>query len=154
MFRRFSTNFALLSIALDAGLAALGLHLAAWLRPFFNPLNSVQDIPGPIQIPAGLFIIFPIVWILVNLLFSVYDGRRNLRVSDEFGSLTLAAILASVTMAGVLYLSFRDISRFLFLTFVLITWVMMLTWRTGVRALSGSVCWVRQNRAGFDHGRR
>lgn len=135
MFRRFSTNFALLSIALDAGLTALGLHLAAWLRPFFNPLKFVQEMPGPIDIPLGLTFIFPVVWVLVNLLFSVYDGRRNLRVADEYGSLTLAAILASVTMAGVLYLTYRDISRFLFLTFVLLTWVMMLTWRTAVRGL-------------------
>lgn len=135
MFRRFSTNFALLSIALDAGVTALGLHLAAWLRPFFNPLKFVQEMPGTIEIPIGLYFIFPLVWVLVNLLFSVYDGRRNLRVSDEFGSLTLAAAMASVTMAGVLYLTYRDISRFLFLTFVLLTWVMMLTWRSVVRAL-------------------
>src|SRR5574340_258046 len=135
MFRRFSTNFALLSIALDAGLTVLGLHLAAWLRPFFNPLKFVQEMPGSIEIPVVVFFIFPVVWVIVNLLFSVYDGRRNLRVADEYGSLTLAAILASVTMAGVLYLTYRDISRFLFLTFVLLTWTMMLTWRAAVRGL-------------------
>lgn len=135
MFRRFSSNFALLSIALDAGITSLGLHLAVWLRPFFSPLEVVKDLSGPIELPAGVYFVFPLVWVLVNLLFSVYDGRRNLRVSDEYGSLTLAAMLASVTMAGVLYLTYRDISRLLFLTFVLLAWMMMLIWRTAVRGL-------------------
>jgi len=135
MFRRFSTNFALSSIAIDALLAALGLFLAAWLRPAFNPLQAVSDLPEPVVIPPELYFIFPVVWILINLLFSVYDGRRNLRVVDEFGSLTLAALLSSVTMAGVLYLTYRDISRFLFLLFVALAFIMMLLWRAGARIL-------------------
>lgn len=135
MFRRFSTNFALVSIALDAAVTAVGLYLAVWLRPIFSPLEVVKDLSGPIELPTGLYFIFPLVWVLINLLFSVYDGRRNLRVADEYGSLTLAAILAAVTMAGVLYLTYRDISRFLFLIFVVLTWAMMLTWRGIVRAL-------------------
>jgi len=135
MFRRFSTNFALLSIALDALLTALGLYLAAALRPAFNPLEFVQDLPGPLSVPWGLYLVFPAVWVLVNLLFSVYDGRRNLRVIDEYGSLTLASVLAAVTMSGVLYLSYRDISRFLVLLFAVLTWLMMLLWRAAVRLL-------------------
>ena len=135
MFRRFSTNFALLSIAIDALMVVLGLFLAVQLRPAFNPLQAVRDLPGPVVVPPELFIIFPIVWVLVNLLFSVYDGRRNLRVVDEFGSLTLAALLASVTMAGVLYLTYREISRFLFLQFVVLAFITTLLWRVGVRIL-------------------
>lgn len=135
MFRRFSTNFALLSISLDALVTALGLYVAATVRPIFNPLAFVMDLPGPIHIPIELYFIFPTIWILVNLLFSVYDGRRNLRITDEYSSLTLAAILAGVAMAGVLYLTYRDISRFLFLTFVAVTWLMMLGWRALARLI-------------------
>ena len=135
MFRRFSTNFALFSIAFDAAVVALGLVLAARLRPAFNPLQAVQDLPGPVVVPMELFVVFPLVWVLVNLLFSVYDGRRNLKVIDEYGSLTLAALLAGVTMAGVLYLTYRDISRFMFLLFVVLAFVMMLVWRAKVRIM-------------------
>ena len=135
MFRRFSTNFALVSIGLDALVSALGLCLAAKLRPAFNPLQSIADLPGPVSVPVELFIIFPVVWVLVNLLFAVYDGRRNLKVIDEYGSLTLAAMLAGVTMAGVLYLTYRDLSRFMFLLFVALAFVLMLLWRAGVRIL-------------------
>jgi len=135
MFRRFSTNFALISIAFDAAVVASGLVLAARLRPAFNPLQAVADLPGPISVPTELFIIFPLVWVLINLLFSVYDGRRNLKVIDEYGSLTLAAMLAGVTMAGVLYLTYRDISRFMFILFVAQAFVLMLLWRAGIRIL-------------------
>ncbi|HWR66602.1 MAG TPA: sugar transferase [Bellilinea sp.] len=135
MFRRFSTNFALVSIAFDAAVVALGLVLAARLRPAFNPLQAVADLSEPVSVPIELFIIFPMVWVLVNLLFSVYDGRRNLKVIDEYGSLTLAAVLAGVTMAGVLYLTYRDISRFMFILFVALAFILMLLWRAGVRIL-------------------
>lgn len=135
MFRRFSTNFALLSIALDGLVTALGLYVAATVRPIFNPLAFVMDLPGPVQMPIELYFIFPAIWILVNLLFSVYDGRRNLRITDEYSSLTLAAILAGVAMAGVLYLTYRDISRFLFLTFVAMTWLLMMGWRALARLI-------------------
>jgi exopolysaccharide biosynthesis polyprenyl glycosylphosphotransferase len=67
------------------------------------------------------------------MLFSVYDGRRNLRVVNEFGSLTLGVILASVAGAGVLYFAFRDLSRFLFLFFALLAYFFMLTWRILMR---------------------
>jgi len=135
MFRRFSTNFALLSIGLDALLTAAGLRLAVWLRPAFNPLQGVSDLAGPLSVPGELYLIFPMVWVLINLLFSVYDGRRNLKVTDEYGSLTLAALLSAVTMAGVLYLTYREISRFLFVLFVVLAFVMMLVWRAAIRIL-------------------
>ena len=63
------------------------------------------------------------------LVFNVYDGRKNIRVVDEFGSLTLACGLASVTSAGILYFTFRDISRFQFGLFALLAFLILLSWR-------------------------
>lgn len=129
MFRRFSANFAVVSIFIDGALVALGLHLALILRREFNPLPFVEDIDVPIAVPGELYVIFPIVWVSVLMLFSVYDGRRNLRVWNEFGSVTLGSALAVVAMAGVLYLSYRDISRFLFISFAVFVTFSMLLWR-------------------------
>ncbi len=56
------------------------------------------------------------------LLFSVYDGRRNFRVVDELTSLTAASVLAAVSLAGFLYLSYREYSRVLFLSFAVIAY--------------------------------
>ena len=67
------------------------------------------------------------------LLFSVYDGRRNLRIIDEITSLTLGSLLAMVSIAGILYLSYRDVSRLLFLVFVLLAYAGLLFWRLAYR---------------------
>lgn len=133
MFRRFSANFAVFSIFLDMVLIDIGILLSALIRPMLNPLPFVADIPTEITIPLVLYFVFPVLWVLVFLLFSVYDGRKNLRIVDEFGSMTIGTLLAAVAMAGVLYFSFRDISRFLFVFFVAFVFLLMLIWRAVIR---------------------
>ncbi|HNR46418.1 MAG TPA: sugar transferase [Anaerolineaceae bacterium] len=133
MFRRFSANFAVFSMLLDAALVAAMLFLSASIRYALNEWSFVKEVLAPVVLPWGLYLAFPIIWVGVLLLFSVYDGRRNLRVVDEFGSLTLGSILSAVAMAGILYFSYRETSRFLFLLFVVTTWLAMLVWRGVVR---------------------
>ena len=133
MLRRFSANFAVISMFIDALLAALALHLAALLRPSLSSLSFVQEINLPIEIPWPLYLLFPLIWVSVLLLFTVYDGRRNFKVVDELGSLTLGTLLAAVAMAGVLYFSFRDISRFLFVFFVMLGFSLLVAFRLFVR---------------------
>jgi len=135
MFRRFSANFAVLSIFLDTFLVAGNLYVAAMLRPDLSELSFVQEIPGAIQLPIALYILFPIIWVGVLLLFSVYDGKRNFRVVDEFSSLSFGSALAAISMAGVLFLTYRDVSRFLFLFFCAITYASLLGWRAIYRVL-------------------
>lgn len=138
MIRRFSVNFALFSIFVDAAIIAGTLWLMAYARPGMSNLDSlpfIQDIPQPVRLPFILYIVFPAVWVLIMLFLFVYDGRRNLRIVDEFSSLTISAALAGISLAGLLYLSFREISRFLFLTFVLSTYLSLLLWRIPARSL-------------------
>ena len=132
MLRRFSVDFAIFSMLMDAVLVMLGLQLAVILRPsmdewfaFARPLPSIPDIE-PLLYP-----VFALVWVLMLLLFSVYDGRRNFRIVDELASLTGAATLATVALAGFMYLSYREYSRVLFLTFALISFMLL----AGVRVV-------------------
>ena len=133
MFRRFSTNFALLSILLDAICVDLALFAANRSRPFLSGLPGTAEIQQPTGIPPILFLIFPIIWIAVLLLFSVYDGRKNLRITDELTSLTIGSLLAGIALAGALYLSYRDVSRGLFLIFVTFAYGMQVSWRVIAR---------------------
>jgi exopolysaccharide biosynthesis polyprenyl glycosylphosphotransferase len=135
MFRRFSVNFTILSIIIDALLVSIGLQLATYLRPFLNTLPFTQKIDPPLYVPFPVYPIFSFIWVAILLLFAVYDGRKNIRIADELTSLTLGSILASVSLAGTLYLSFRDISRVLFLVFIAITFFSMLFWRFSIRFL-------------------
>jgi exopolysaccharide biosynthesis polyprenyl glycosylphosphotransferase len=128
MLRRFSTNVAVFSIFLDGLLVAFSLHLSIILREWTNSLPYVQDLPRQ-EIPLVLYLFFPLLWMLVLLVFNIYDGRKNIRVVDEFGSLTVACGMASVASAGILYFTFRDISRFQFGLFALLAFLILLSWR-------------------------
>ena len=136
MLRRFSVNFALFSMALDTVLVASSLWLAQVLRPGLSQLSFAQTLGQSEAVaPAPLYVLFPAVWLAVMLLFNLYDGRRNLRVVNELSNLTLAAGLATIASVGLLYLSFRDVSRLLFATFVISSFLFMATWRLLLRAL-------------------
>jgi len=133
MLRRFSSDFAIFSICLDSVLIALALISAAYIRPFLNQLPYVTYIPGRYILPTPVYLIFPLIWVLCLLLVSVYDGQRNLRVGDELTSLTLGSLLAIIALAGMLYLSFREVSRIFFITYVIVAYMLLFTWRLAYR---------------------
>lgn len=133
MFRRFSVNFALFSIALDAVIVLGSLFSARMLRPWLSQLRWVEPIELPVHLPTPLYFFFPILWIAIFMLFSVYDGRRNLRITTEFTSITLGSLLASMALAGTLYLSYRNLSRVTFITFITLAYLAMLFWRIVAR---------------------
>lgn len=129
MLRRFSTNFALFSMALDGFSVLASLWLAALFRPALNTLDWIVPIPVQVIIPASLYALFPLLWILIYSALSIYDGRKFLRAMDEFAILSLAMLIASVSAAGILYFSYRELSRALFVVFVLLVYLFCLVWR-------------------------
>ncbi|MCA2002383.1 MAG: hypothetical protein LDL51_11010, partial [Chloroflexi bacterium] len=129
MLRRFSTNFALFSMALDGFSVLSSLWLAELFRPALSGLDWVAPLPAGNLIPAPLYALFPLVWILIYSALSIYDGRKFLRAMDEFSMLSLAMLIASVSAAGILYFSYRDVSRALFLVFIFLTYLICLVWR-------------------------
>lgn len=135
MFRRYSVNFALFSMGVDAALVCTVLAASTQMRPLLDFLPFVAHYPEYIPTPWLVYPVFAIEWVAISLLFSVYDGRRNLRAVDEFTHLTLASLLATVALAGTLYLSYRMVSRLLFLLFASLTYLSMLGWRSVARAI-------------------
>jgi exopolysaccharide biosynthesis polyprenyl glycosylphosphotransferase len=133
MFRRFSVNYALLSIGLDSICLCAALAFATYLRPALGLLPFAAHYPEVIPTPWLVYAVFVFEWIAIALSSSVYDGRKNLREVDEFTRLTLTWLLATVAMAGTLYLSFRLVSRLLFLVFVIGAYLLMLSWRFAAR---------------------
>jgi exopolysaccharide biosynthesis polyprenyl glycosylphosphotransferase len=129
MLRRFSTNFALFSMALDGFSVLASLWMAALFRPTLNTLDWIAPIPIGVIIPTPLYVLFPLVWILIYSALSIYDGRKHLRAMDEFSMLSLAMLIASVSAAGILYFSYRDLSRALFIVFILLAYLACLVWR-------------------------
>lgn len=142
MLRRFSVNYAIFLIGIDAILVTTALLLSTLLRPQLSALPFAATFRRPIPIPEILYLVFPIVWVAIQSLFSLYDGRRNLRIVDELTSLTLATMLGGVALAGLLYLSYRDISRVQFIFFVLLTYIFMVFWRSIAR----TVFWITKGK--------
>lgn len=135
MIRRFSVNFAIFSMVLDSLLITGALFFADYIRPFLNKFDFIKYLPPDHHIPLAVYPLFGMIWILILNLFSVYDGRKNLRVVDEFVSISMATVLAAVASAGSLYLSFRDVSRALFLLFVALAFVILIIWRVIFRVI-------------------
>jgi exopolysaccharide biosynthesis polyprenyl glycosylphosphotransferase len=129
MFRRFSANFALFSMLLDAVMVAITLYVSAYLRVDISAWPLVKEIPDPVRLPGALFLFLPGIWVSVLALFNVYDGRKNLKIADELGSLAGGSLLAMISMAGMLFLTFREMSRFLFLFFAVEAYLMLVFWR-------------------------
>jgi exopolysaccharide biosynthesis polyprenyl glycosylphosphotransferase len=135
MLRRFSTNFAVFSIIVDLFVVADCLWGINQLRPWLSSFSVVKLITDPQLIPSQMYIVFPLVWVVVMMMFSVYDGRKNIRIVDEFTSLTLSVIFASITLAGILYFSYRDTSRITFIFFIFFTYLVLILWRIVVRII-------------------
>ena len=133
MLRRFSVNFALLSMFLDAFSTAFGLFIAGTLRPLLNSVSIIKDVNEPSLVPAALYLLFPVVWVVIFSLLSIYDGRKFLRAADELAALFLSTFIASISTAGILYFSFREVSRALFVLFVIVTFLLCFSWRVLAR---------------------
>ncbi|MBN1439867.1 MAG: sugar transferase [Anaerolineales bacterium] len=129
MFRRFSTDFALFSILLDGFLILLSLFAASVLRPMLNTLPLIKEVFGYQSFPDFLYLVFPAVWVLSYLVFSVYNPGRNLRSEEEFVRLILGSLQAGIALAGVLFFTYRDFSRALFLSFFGLGCVSTIGWR-------------------------
>src|SRR5512139_2710044 len=133
MLRRFSVNFALLSMLLDAFSVAFCLWFSAAIRPAMNAFSFVRSVPDSVAVPVTLYILFPFIWIVIFSSLSIYDGRKFLRAADELAALFLSTFIASISTAGILYFSYREVSRALFIVFVISTFLLCLFWRTLIR---------------------
>lgn len=133
MLRRFSINFALFSMMLDGISVGFGLWLSAAIRPAMNTLSFIRPVEASTVVPALLYVLFPVVWIVIFSSLSIYDGRKFLRAADELSALFLSTFIASISTAGILYFSYREVSRALFVVFVLCAFLLCLLWRALAR---------------------
>ena len=129
MFRRYSANHIILSILIDSIFVVLSLYSAAHLRPIFNEMKVVKEIADPVELQLGIYLISIVVWIGIFYYSSVYDIRNNERFFQEFSNLVFASSLGALILAGIMYLTYRNVSRLLFLLFVAQLIISTISWR-------------------------
>ncbi len=132
MLKRFSVNFAIFSMVVDAILTFLALYLAVAIRPFLPQFPYLVPV-DQINLSQTLYLIVPAVWVLTFLLSSVYDPKKTYKITDELQTIVIAHALAALVCAGILYLGFREFSRWLLASFVIINITLIISWRILLR---------------------
>jgi exopolysaccharide biosynthesis polyprenyl glycosylphosphotransferase len=130
MFEQSEANHALSHFAADITLTLLALLLASVLRPYLPfgmPIAAQYT-----RLPLIIYTLVAVIWSVVFLLLSVYTPR-TLRAVDEAQLIIVAVTLATLTLAGVLYFSFREISRLQILTFYLFDLISLVGYRLAMR---------------------
>jgi exopolysaccharide biosynthesis polyprenyl glycosylphosphotransferase len=114
-----------------AGLA--GIHV---VRAHCHERMEVHRVSAAdIQYPLSIYFFFPLVWVFVLAAFSIYDGKKFFKLVDELSTLSLASLVAAISQAGILYLSYRDFSRALFLMIVAVSFLLCVFWRLLARVV-------------------
>jgi len=126
MFRRHSVNYAILSLFMDLAMAVVALLAAWWVRP-----NWPWAIPLPREglIPPFFWWLVPVTWLSVGLALGIYDPSRMESYRQQLGHVTRTALLCGLVLAGLVYLTYRETSRWLLILIVALLWVSMAGWR-------------------------
>jgi exopolysaccharide biosynthesis polyprenyl glycosylphosphotransferase len=133
MVKQLNLRFTLFLFFSDLVLALLALQLATRARYFIPVGNSLgsDGVGWEFPLPVYALTLFIITLTFVNL--SVYDLRRISSLSRELLKVAEAALSSWLLLAGVLYFSYRDVSRLQF-TYVLVFYMsFLITHRVMVR---------------------
>lgn len=128
MFRRVSIRSAL--FLGDLAVIVLATFIANWLRPqlsFGKPVGLIyltELWPG-----WPIYVLAVAVWGAGFLLLDVYNLQKNLRLVDELQRLLAAHLATTLAFAGVLYFSFRDVSRLQVLSFAFASLLLLIGYR-------------------------
>jgi len=118
-------------LASDVLLIALGFWLSSVLRralPYGQPI-----LPGGTSLPWVIYVMAGASWIFSLAEWGAYDQRRILRWYQEFSRVSMGGVTGSLLLAGILYLSFREVSRLQFFYSSIATLALILAARAGLR---------------------
>jgi exopolysaccharide biosynthesis polyprenyl glycosylphosphotransferase len=132
MLRQYSTKRIIAFFLLDwlGTIAVLfaAFYVRLWMGRLPEPLIRLLELmqisysdfllANPkLLLPDPVFLLVAFVWPFFLIVFSVYDGRRNQTLKAELLNVFLAICVSTVTLAGMLYFSYRETPRLLILIF-------------------------------------
>ena len=100
----------------DGACLFVALYLARWLRATL-PLGLPIDADG-LALRWPMLVLALVVWSVALAAVHSYDRRRMADPIDEVQAVVGGIAIAALVYAGLLYLSFRELSRLMFLYFV------------------------------------
>lgn len=127
------TRFEFHQLAIDLVLAIGALHVSFWLRTTV-PLGRPMP-PARLEAPAILPLIIVAVWVGIFMQNDIYVRTFGTRWWRQMFNLVKSHAIASLLFFGVLYLTYRDVSRLQSLYFVVVYLVLLLCSRVVGRAV-------------------
>jgi len=116
---------------LSASMLALWAAQHLRLRLHLSTPISPEGAAVPLHVYAFVMLVFAVIFPLGGL----YDSRRIVRAVDDAARVLSCTAISSLLLAGILYLSYREVSRLVFLYFVGGVTVLLLGHRGALRAL-------------------
>lgn len=131
MYKRLTTDLMVFLFICDLSLTLIALPFAMFVVTTFN---LSPDLPPNTELPTAIYPMVAVIWIVTFSVLSVYDPKRVLHFVDEVQLVALANVIAASVLAGILYLSYRDVSRYVFLTFLFADLCGLIGYRVAIRA--------------------
>ena len=144
MLRRFSTarvagfflldwlgTLAIVALAavLRRDIGALPQPLAALAASWEIALGGARYSPSAflmLGLPVNVYILTAVIWPAVFIGSSVYEGRRNPTLGSELRRVLTAACASLLVLAGMLFLTYRETSRLVFVLFAVLDVALLL----------------------------
>jgi exopolysaccharide biosynthesis polyprenyl glycosylphosphotransferase len=132
MLERLAHRLAGSVLIWDLLLTMMCLRAASSVRLWLGYGNPIG--PEQVQLPWQIYLAVAVIWVMIFLLLTPQRAIFSSELIAAIGRLVVAIALASLVFAGLLYLSFRDISRLLFIYFAACDLVALLAYHLFVRA--------------------
>ncbi len=132
MMRRIQP-LSLILFAADVMIVPLGLWSSSVLRAAL-PIGRGGALPeAATQIPPILYLVSMLAWSISLAASKAYDPQVVLRWYNEALRVIWGALVATFVLAGVLYFTFRELSRLQYIYFLVVNLSLMLGFRAAFR---------------------
>jgi exopolysaccharide biosynthesis polyprenyl glycosylphosphotransferase len=132
MFERLGYRFATTILLCDIAATLIALRASASLRlvlPFGRDIEVYQ-----VALAWPIYVLVGAIWTVLFLLLAPHSRLLAQTLLEPIGRLAGAVALASLTFAGTLFLSFRELSRLQFIYFVALDLAVLLALHLVIRA--------------------
>jgi len=133
MLRRFSLQYGVFSVFVDIVSVVAAFLIAAYLRQTLPYGRGPWD--GNTVFEPLFHGITACLWLVISSVVSLYDPRKMHRAVDELQMVALVWGFFALAVAGVLYFTFRDVSRLLVIYALVIAWFLLMLWRIAMRVV-------------------
>jgi exopolysaccharide biosynthesis polyprenyl glycosylphosphotransferase len=130
--RKLDTNTTIFLIVSDLLVTLIAFFTAVQAR-YWLPFG-VELIWEEVAQPWSMYAVVALIWGVTFTLMQVYVGRHTTQARTEAQAITWAVAVACLVLAGVLYLTYRELPRRLFFYFVVTDLALLIGLRLALRA--------------------